>query len=174
MSSNQQLRGPVPPSSNIVSEGFFIHFFLDARKAEVTNFELALVADEQVFWLDIAVNDAHGVQIGQSLDQLEDYGLDLLVLQSISRFLKHFQEVVSHVLKNEINHSPFAEGLLELDDVRVLQHLQYFHFPHCCFSHNFVIVSLFELLHRNDIVVSALATGRSLAFRSLAFIASAF
>ena len=41
------------------------------------------MADEQVFRLDIAVNDAHRMQIGESLDQLEDNHLYFIELQSV-------------------------------------------------------------------------------------------
>lgn len=97
--ADKQLRRAIPASGDIVGEGLLGVFFLDASEPEIADLELSVIADQQVFRLDIPVNDIHRMQVGEPLHQLEDHRANLLVVEPVGRFLQHLQQVVPHVFK---------------------------------------------------------------------------
>lgn len=99
------------------------------------------------------MHNVQGVHVRQSFQQLVHQKPDQLGLQPVRRFLKHFQQVVLHVLEDQVDDALFAEGLLQLHYRRVFQHFQYFYFPHGCFFDDFIFLGLLKLLDGHDFFV---------------------
>ncbi len=48
-----------------------------ASKAKVTNFDSAVLHDEQISWLDVSMHDSRRVNIFETTEQIEHYGLNM-------------------------------------------------------------------------------------------------
>lgn len=122
-SSNQEFGRSVPASGNIVGQLLLVGGFLqEPCKAKITNFKLFFITNEQVLRFDIPMDHILRVHVRQPFQQLIHEQSDNFRLQSIRRFLQHFQEVVLNILKNKINDALLPKSLLELYDVGMLQH----------------------------------------------------
>ena len=92
-------------------------------KAKVAYFQLLPIADEQVLQFDVPVHDVQRVQVGESFQQLVNERSDQLRLQAVRRLLQYFKQVILDILKDQINDALLPEGLLQLHDIAMLDHL---------------------------------------------------
>jgi len=99
------------------------------------------------------VHDAQGVDVGQSLQQLVDEQPDQLRLQPIPRLLQHLQQIVLHILEHQVHNALLAEGLLQLHNGGVFQHLQNLDLPHGGLLDDLILLGLLELLDRHHLLV---------------------
>ena len=89
------------------------------------------------------------MHVSESFEELVHVQSDQLRIQSILRLLQHFQQVILHVLKDQIDDSLLPEGLLKFHDVGVFEHLEHLHLPHRGLLNDLVLLSLLEFLYRH-------------------------
>lgn len=70
------------------------------REAEVAQLEHAVPAQQQVFWLDVAVHGAELVQVLQRPKQLPQDGLDLVERKAGRAALQLVQDGAVHVVEH--------------------------------------------------------------------------
>lgn len=90
------------------------------------------------------------MHVGQSLQELVHVQSDQLRIQPILRLLQHFQQVILHVLKDQIDDALLPERLLKFHDVGVFEHLEHLHLPHGGLLDDLILLGLLELLYRHD------------------------
>lgn len=121
---DQQLGRTVPSRGHVVGQLLLVVALLDVPgKAKVAYFQLLPIADEQVLQLDVPVHDVQRVQVGESFQQLVNERSDQLRLQAVRRLLQYFKQVILDILKDQINDALLPEGLLQLHDIAMLDHL---------------------------------------------------
>mmetsp|Transcript_21656 Transcript_21656/g.33110 ORF Transcript_21656/g.33110 Transcript_21656/m.33110 type:complete len:470 (+) Transcript_21656:207-1616(+) len=92
LATHEKLWCAVPARDNVISE-----FRVDARgdsqrvcdvstQTQVTDFEAALRINDEVCWLQIAVDDARGVHVAQAIEELEDQTPHMLRRESLRGF----------------------------------------------------------------------------------------
>lgn len=99
------------------------------------------------------MNDVQGVHVGESLQKLVHEEADELGLESVGGFLQNFEEVVLDVLEYEVDDPFLAEGLLELHDVGMLQHFEYFDLSHRGLFNHLIFLGFFKLFDGDDFLV---------------------
>ena len=88
---------------------------------EVCELEIAVQADEDVLWLDVAVDDVLCVAVVDGVAHLDDVVCRRLLVESFS-VAEHFEELTARcVLDDEVDASLVPEEPVEADDVRVAQ-----------------------------------------------------
>lgn len=122
-----------------------------AGKAEVAELEHALLVDQQVLGLDVAVDHAVFMQIVESLQYLKNQLADDAQAESqrVVRVLEHFQHGLVHVLEDNVQFLVTLERLLEPDDVRVREVFEGLDLAHRDFLDHRVHVAFLELLDRH-------------------------
>ena len=159
-SADQQFWRAVPSRGHVVSHLLLSSRLLElASEPEIADLELLAVADQQILGLDVAVHEVQRVHVGEALQKLVHVEPDELGIEAVLGLLQHFEQVVLHVLEDEVDDALLAEGLLELDDVGVLEHLEHLHLAHGGLLDYFVLLGLLELLdghHFAGLVAAAL------------------
>jgi hypothetical protein len=123
------------------------------REAKIAYFQLLFIADEQIFRLDVPVDDIKRMHVGQGLEQLVHEQPNELGLQTIRGFFQYLKQVVLDVLEDQVNDSFFAESLFKFHSVGVTQHLEDFHLSHGGFLNDFVLLRLLKLFDGHDFLI---------------------
>ena len=96
LSSQQILRRTVPSGSHIISR----YFMRGYGQSEIDELDLGRgLVDEYVLRLDVTVDYAALVDVGQSQGGLEEDAFDLLLSQTIALLLVEFEGVLRQVLQ---------------------------------------------------------------------------
>lgn len=106
-------------------ELFFV--FVASGESEVAYFEVAVFVDENVAWLEVAVDDVCGVHVEEPPEDLVDEVLDVLVGEFLAG-VDDAVEVCFHELGDDVDvvEAGLGVGLVdveEADDVLVLEEL---------------------------------------------------
>ena len=121
--THQQFRRTVPSGCHVISQFLFLFLELPG-KAEITDFELFFVGNEQVLGFDVPVDGPEGVHIGKPFQQLVHVESNEFGFESVGRFFQHFKQVILDVLKHQVDNAFFAKGLLQLHHGGVFQHFE--------------------------------------------------
>jgi len=120
--AEEDVRGAVPEGDDLVGEG------VDgdaegAGEAEVGEFELAFVVDEEVLGFEVAVEDAVFMAEGDALEELVHEGFDGYIVELAARAtaVHEFLEVFVHVFEDEHELVFGVDDVVEGDDVFVLE-----------------------------------------------------
>lgn len=89
VASHQELCRSVPPGSDVIGQSLLFVFNLSGE-TEVTYFEAIVLADKEVFGLDVPMDDVETVEVDKSLEKLVDEGADDGQFDAIGRFLQNF------------------------------------------------------------------------------------
>ncbi len=90
------LRRSVVPRRNITGH----LWVLDTRKTEIADFQIAVLVDEDVGWLKVAVDDTGGVDVFQSTEDLVEEVLYELLLERSGR--EKAVEIGAEELRDEV------------------------------------------------------------------------
>jgi hypothetical protein len=115
----EELGGAVPARRNIVCVGRSGADF--SREAKICEFGLVAV-DEDVFGLEVTVEEAMFMHISETLCALVDDGLDLFLGEGFALFFEFFvalEEVLGEILEDEVEFVFDFEDLFEEHDVGV-------------------------------------------------------
>lgn len=131
------LRGAVPARGHVLREiGVLLRgravarVCFEARKTEVADLEVALLVDQEVGRLEVAVDDAAAVEVLDALEQLVQHVGHVVVAEVVGA--DDGVQVRVHVLLDEVDLAEALEGrglldVEDLDDVRVVEALEELH-----------------------------------------------
>ena len=120
LEAEEDFGGSIPESDDFVSVGF------DGDgegpgEAEVCDFDSEVVVDEDVLRLDVSMDDAVGVTVLQSRDQLVHDQLHSLLLQLLPLILQILFQVLIHEVEYYLHALLLVNYLLDLYYIRMLQ-----------------------------------------------------
>ena len=120
--AEEDVRRAVPEGDDLVREGIYG----DAERAgeaEVGEFQLTFVVDEEVLGFEVAVQDAVVVAEGDALEELVHEGFDGDVVELAARVaaVHVFFKVFVHVFEDEHEFVLGVDDIVERDDVFVLE-----------------------------------------------------
>lgn len=120
--TEQDVRRTVPQRDDLVGKGVDGNS-KSAGKAKISELQLALVVDEKVLRLEIAVQDAVLVAEGNTAEQLVHERLDShgIQLASVASRIHVLFQILVHVLKHEHQLVLSVDDVVQRDDVLVLQ-----------------------------------------------------
>eukprot|EP00350_Pseudokeronopsis_sp_OXSARD2_P012530 CAMPEP_0170546776 /NCGR_PEP_ID=MMETSP0211-20121228/5105_1 /TAXON_ID=311385 /ORGANISM="Pseudokeronopsis sp., Strain OXSARD2" /LENGTH=292 /DNA_ID=CAMNT_0010851399 /DNA_START=1285 /DNA_END=2159 /DNA_ORIENTATION=- len=145
--AKEEFWGSVPSGGNVVCEraALIIEY---SCKTKVTDPQfVGCWIDEEVFRLDISVDDVVSVAELDGFEELVNELTNCFRIQSIGPFLQNFQKILLHVLKHKIQPLFPLEGFFQLDNVILFENSQHFYFPESSFFNNLIFIRLFELLY---------------------------
>lgn len=120
--SEEDVRGAVPEGYDFIGEG--VDWDPESScETEIGEFELALVVDEEVLRLEIAMQDAVLVAEGDALKELvhEGFDRDVVELTALTARVHEFLEVFVHVLKHEHEFVFGMDDVVQGHDIFVLE-----------------------------------------------------
>ena len=101
---------------------------------------------QQIFWLNISMNDVLPVAELNGKHQLVDVLPDSIGFQAIGPLFQNLQQVLFKIFKHEIVPLFFLKGLYKSDNVLLLKLPEHFDFPESVFPYDIVVIFFFELL----------------------------
>ena len=165
--ADQQLRAAVPARADVVRVAS-ARPGEEARKAEVAQLQDAVLREEQVLGLEVAVDDRVAVQVVDAADQLPHDAPHLARLEALRVALERLEQRALDVLEDEVELALAAEHLDEAHDVLVPQLLEDAHLAQRRLAHLLVLVALLELLDGHDLARLAVPRLEHDAVRALA------
>jgi len=150
--TEKQFGRTVPPGGDIVCEAHACFVIQNSCEPKIANSKIIVLrVDEQVFWLDVSVDNVTPMTVLDGLQQLVNVGFDDIFSESVRVFFQNFEQILLQVFKNEVKPARFFETVNERHNVLLLQITQHLHFAQSRLLHDFIIVGLFKLLDSNDI-----------------------
>nr|CAB3450068.1 unnamed protein product [Digitaria exilis] len=121
--TKQELRRPVPERDDTAGHGLPLGRVKERGEPKVRDPEHAIVVDEEVGALDVAVEDATRVAVSQPLEDLCHEALDLRLREALPGQCGEAGQVVLHVLEHEVEAvgETGCHDAFQLDHVRVVQ-----------------------------------------------------
>src|SRR6187549_2340353 len=101
----------------------------DQRDAEVDDAHVRILREHDVGWLDVAVNDATRMSVVQRLGALEhDFDHVIDAQQVVGAAIRRQRARAMHVLGDDVAAAVFFAGVVDRQDVRMLQHADHVRF----------------------------------------------
>ena len=122
--SEQHLRSTVPARGHVVCEGGPRADF--AREPKVCHLA-DVAADQEVFGLDVPVEEAVFVHVGEALEYLVHEVADFVLRHGPLEVLGVLVQIAFHVFEHKEELVVFTNDLFQFDDVRVVELLQRLH-----------------------------------------------
>ena len=122
--AEEEFRGTIPYRDDTVGVVELAALGVEAGEAEVGEFELAGVADEDVGGFDVAVEDSPAMEIVETFEELFSEVFLVGVRELEGRVVEEAGQVVGKVFEDHEAVVLFDHDFLETDDVFVLEGLQ--------------------------------------------------
>ena len=108
-----------------------------------------MLAEKQIFWLDIAMDDVVRVAVLYTTQELPHDFHHLNLWEPIWLCLQVLEDGAIYVLKHKIQLSLAPKNLDEVDNVLMLELFQDAHFSKCCLAHQLILVTFLEFFDGN-------------------------
>jgi len=153
----EELRGAVPPRGDVVGDGL-VALGEGPGEAKVAELEVpgggaggvGRRVDEEVLGLDVAVHDVVLVAPRHGAGELVDVLPHELQWEAAGVLLEDLQEVLLHILKDEVKLLLSPKSFLKTNNVLLTQTSKHFHFPESGLAHYLILITFLELFHSND------------------------
>ena len=141
--AEEQLGRAVPACGDIVRDRL-VRLRQQTGEAEVTQLELIALVDQEVFGLDVSVDDLVGMHVLNGLDELVNDLFDVFRVQTVGGLFQNVEQGFLHEFKHEVDPVLTFESLFELYDVFVTQDSEHLDFSLGIFPNKFIVICIFE------------------------------